>query len=57
MKTQFLSYQTYENATTTITFPKKDIKFKEELMRLKKEDCLNVSSFVLTCIKKELGAV
>jgi hypothetical protein len=41
----------------TITFPRKDIKFKEELMRLKKEDCLNISSFVLTCIKKELGAV
>ena len=41
----------------TITFPKKDIKFKEELMRLKKEDYLNVSTFVLTCIKKELGAV
>lgn len=41
----------------TITFPKKDIKFKEELMRLKKEDSLNVSSFILTCIKKELGAL
>lgn len=41
----------------SITFPRKDIKFKQELMRLKEEDCLNVSSFILSCIKKELGAV
>jgi len=41
----------------TITFPKKDIKVKEELMRLKEEDCLNVSSYILSCVKKELGSV
>jgi len=41
----------------TITFPKKDIKVKEELMRLKEEDSLNVSSYILSCVKKELGAV
>jgi hypothetical protein len=41
----------------SITFPKKDIKFKEELMRMKEEESTNVSNFILSCIKKELGAV
>jgi len=41
----------------TITFPKKDKKYKQELLRLKQEDYLNVSQFVVGCIKKELGAV
>jgi len=41
----------------TITFPKKDKKYKQELLRLKQEDYLNVSQFVVSCIKKELGAV
>jgi len=41
----------------TITFPKKDKKYKQELLRLKQEDFLNVSQFVVNCIKRELGAV
>tara|TARA_Y100000004_G_C8685117_1_gene315005 strand:+ start:201 stop:380 length:180 start_codon:yes stop_codon:yes gene_type:complete len=41
----------------TITFPKKKTKLKTELMRLKEEDNLNVSSFVLSLIEAELGGV
>jgi|TARA_B100001964_G_C14052645_1_gene517736 hypothetical protein len=41
----------------SITIPKKDKKYKDELMRLKEEDALNVSAFTLNLIKRELGAV
>ena len=39
----------------TITFPKNKRKLKEELMRLKKEDNINVAAFTLSCIEKEIG--
>ena len=39
----------------TLTFPKKDQKYKEELIRMKDEEDLNVSAFILTCVKKEMG--
>lgn len=39
----------------TITFPKLKKKIKEELMRQKIEEQLNVSAFVVACVEKELG--
>lgn len=39
----------------TITFPKKKLNLKNELMRLKQEDNLNVSSYVVSLVEKELG--
>jgi len=39
----------------TITFPKKDEKYKNELLKMKKEDSINISSYVLGCVKKEIG--
>lgn len=41
----------------TLTFPKKDQRFKEELIRMKEEEDLNVSAYILSCIKKEMGYV
>ena len=41
----------------TITFPKKKNKLRTELMRLKKQDHSNVSSFVISLIEAELGSV
>jgi len=41
----------------TITFPKKDTKYKLELMKMKEEDVINVSSFILGCVKREIGAL
>jgi hypothetical protein len=39
----------------TITFPKKDEKYKSELLKMKQEDSINISSYVLRCVKKEIG--
>ena len=39
----------------TITFPKKDLKYKKILQQMKEEESLNVSSFVVSCVKKEIG--
>lgn len=39
----------------TLSFPKKDLRIKEELIRMKIEDDINVSSFILSCVKKEIG--
>lgn len=39
----------------TLSFPKKDLNLKEELIRMKLEDDINVSSFILSCVKKEIG--
>ena len=41
----------------TITFPKNKIQYKNELMRMKKEEQTNISAYVLDCIEKELGYV
>tara|TARA_Y100000004_G_scaffold187148_1_gene239571 strand:- start:136 stop:291 length:156 start_codon:yes stop_codon:yes gene_type:complete len=39
----------------TITFPKTKTNLKNELMRLKKQDNLNVSSFMVSLLERELG--
>ena len=39
----------------TITFPKKKKGLKAELLQRKKEDNLNVSSFMVSLIEKEFG--
>ncbi len=41
----------------TISFPKKHIRLKEELLRMKNEEDVNISSYVLSCIKKEIGCL
>jgi hypothetical protein len=41
----------------TLTFPKKDKKYKEELIRMKEEEDLNVSAYIISCLKKELGCI
>jgi hypothetical protein len=39
----------------SITFPKKKTQYKEELMRMKNEENLNVSSFMVSLLERELG--
>ena len=46
-----------KNQQITITFPKKDIRYKEELQRMKKEESINVSAFIVSAIKGELGSL
>jgi hypothetical protein len=46
-----------KNQQITITFPKKDIRYKEELQRMKKDESINVSAFIVSAIKSELGAL
>ena len=46
-----------KNEQLTITFPKKKKQFKQELMKMKTEENLNISSFVVALIEKELGWV
>jgi len=41
----------------TLTFPKKDKKYKDELIRMKAEQDLNVSAFIISCLKKEIGYI
>jgi hypothetical protein len=41
----------------TLTFPKKDKKYKEELIRMKEEEDLNVSAYIISCLKKEFGCI
>lgn len=46
-----------KNQQITITFPKKDIRYKEELQRMKKEENVNISAFIVSAIKGELGSL
>jgi hypothetical protein len=46
-----------KNQQITITFPKQDIRYKEELHRMKKEESINVSAFIVSAIKGELGSL
>tara|TARA_B100000085_G_C18394375_1_gene451783 strand:+ start:278 stop:445 length:168 start_codon:yes stop_codon:yes gene_type:complete len=39
----------------TITFPKLKSKYKKELMRQKKEEHLNISSYIVELVEKDLG--
>lgn len=39
----------------TITFPKNKSGLRKELMKMKNEENLNVSSFVVSLVEKELG--
>lgn len=41
----------------TITFPKSKLKVKRELLRLKEEDSMNVSAFIVSCLEKEFGVL
>ncbi len=44
-----------KKAQLTLSFPETDIKYKKELMRLKQEESVNLSNFILSCVKKEIG--
>lgn len=46
-----------KNQQITITFPKRDMCYKEELQRIKKDDSINVSAFIVSAIKSELGSL
>jgi hypothetical protein len=46
-----------KNQQITITFPKRDMRYKEELQRMKKDDSINVSAFIVSAIKGELGSL
>jgi hypothetical protein len=39
----------------SITFPKKKEMLKQELMRMKEEDNLNVSSYLVSLLEKDIG--
>tara|TARA_B100000965_G_scaffold32457_1_gene24016 strand:+ start:1206 stop:1358 length:153 start_codon:yes stop_codon:yes gene_type:complete len=46
-----------KKAQLTLSFPEKDIKYKRELNRMKIEESVNVSNFILSCVKKEIGYI
>ena len=48
---------TTKNAQLTLSFPEMDIKYKNELLRMKEEEAVNVSNFILSCVKKEIGFI
>ena len=39
----------------SITFPKKKPQYKQELMRMKNEENLNVSSYLVSLLEKDMG--
>jgi len=39
----------------SITFPKRKLLLKQELMRMKEEDNINVSSFLVSLLEREIG--
>jgi len=39
----------------SITFPKKKTQYKQELMRMKNEENLNVSSYLVSLLEKDRG--
>jgi hypothetical protein len=41
----------------TITFPKQDAKYKKELLKMREIDNVNLSRFVVSCIKSEIGNI
>jgi hypothetical protein len=56
MKIQFLSASTYENPATINYFSteKKQL-LKEELLRMKEEENLNLSSYMVKLIENDIG--
>ena len=44
-----------KTAQYTVTFPRNKLHVKEELVRMKKEESLNISAFILYCVEKELS--
>ena len=44
-----------KKAQLTLSFPEKETGIKKELMRMKQEESVNLSSFILSCLKKEIG--
>jgi len=41
----------------SITFPKKKLKLKEELLRMKQEESLNLSSYMVKLIENDIGFI
>ena len=39
----------------TITFPEKKVQLREDLLKLKEEDNLNLSAYVVSCIEDRMG--
>jgi len=39
----------------SITFPKKKLQLKEELLRMKQEESLNLSSYMVKLIENDIG--
>jgi len=39
----------------SITFPKKKLQYKMELLRQREEENINISGFILACVEKEIG--
>lgn len=46
-----------KNQQITITFPKRDARYREELLRMKEADSINISAFIVSLIKGELGVL
>ena len=46
-----------KKALLTLSFPEKDVKYKKELIRMKNEESVNLSNFILSCVKKEIGYI
>ena len=40
----------------TITFPDKKSQLRDDLMKMREEDSLNVSKFIVSCIEDRMGA-
>ena len=40
----------------TSTFPEKKTQLREDLMKMREEDSLNLSKFVVSCIEDRMGA-
>jgi len=39
----------------TITFPEKKVQLREDLLKMKEEDSLNLSAYVVSCIEDRMG--
>ena len=39
----------------TITFPEKKLQLREDLFKMKEEDQINISAYVVSCIEDSLG--
>ena len=46
-----------KKAQLTVSFPEEDLKYKLELKRMQVMDSVNISKFILSCVKKEIGYI